>query len=736
MNTQVAMVQAKETFPPESERDYLSVALGAIKRHAVAAIFIFVVVVALFIAALEIVTPRYNATTTIMIEGRNPQVVKMDSVVPAPSTDQDTVSTEIQVLLSRELVGAVVRELDLAHDAEFDVNKPGRLRAAALNAISFASPLLPQQATAPIRAAFERSALTGKSYEDAVIDLALGNLFASAVGRSRAISITFWSINPVTAEKFVSTLARKYIANQELLKLTATEDANRRITEKLSSLQLAAAEAAQSVAAFRIKANLLSGRDSTLIRQQLSETSSELTSAIGERIAAESRLHEIERAAMNPTKESSAQVLGSRIIQELLIHEAKLVGDIAPLVQTLGESNPRLEAARAQVGNVRIQIEMEARKIAAGIRGEYASAVEREDNLRRQFDTLKDEMAKVQESEVNLGQLEQNAQAATNIYEVFLKRAKETAADSAVQVSDARIISQATRPLRPYFPDFKIALPVGAVLAAILAFVATLVMETRDRGIRSQSEAVRLMGIPAAGMIPRYGGHSDIEPYSMIGSAVSDLYMRVAIGHSAKCVVIASALPHEGKTTIGLCLARMAARSGKRALLIDCDLRRSDLRSRLSLPVGPGISDVLKGSADLVEVMVRDAVVPELSIIPCGYPPDNPAGLLSSGTMEDLLADLRQRFDLIVIDTAPIMAAPETMSLALAADETLLFVRWSSTPRATAVAAHRKLRNIGAKVAGVVLTMVDVKRIAKYSSVDGVSYSKEVRRYYSREGSA
>jgi succinoglycan biosynthesis transport protein ExoP len=733
MNTQVATIQAAETFLPENERDYLSAVWHAFKRHALAAFFIFAFVMVLAIVALAVATPRYSATTTVMIEGRSPQVVKMDSVLPAPPTDQDTVSTEIQVLLSRNLVGAVVHELDLAHDAEFDANRPGWLRAVALDAVSFASRFLPQQAADRIRAEFERPALTGQSYEDAVVDLAKRDLSVSAVGRSRAISVTFRSASPVTAEKFVNTLAQRYIESQELLKLTATEDANRRITDKLSGLQQAAAEAAQRAAAFRAKSNLTHGNDSTLVGQQISETSTGLTSAIGERIAAESRLHEIERAAKNPTKESSAQVLGSRVIQELLIHEAKFAGDIAPLVQALGENNPRLEAAHAQVDNIRTRIQTEASKIAAGVRGEYASAVERENNFRGQLDKLKDEMAKVQESEIHLGQLEQNAQAATNIYEVFLKRAKETAADGAVQVSDARVISPAATPLRPYFPDFKIALPVGAVLALVLAFMATLIMETRNRGIRSQSEAGRLMGIPAAGMIPKVGSHSDIEPYSMIGSAVSDLYMRVAMGHSAKCVVIASALPHEGKTTIGLCLARMAGRSGKKALLIDCDLRRSDLRSRLSLPAGPGISDVLQGTADLADVMLRDTVVPELSIVPCGHPADNPAGLLSSRIVEDILAELRQHFDLIVIDTAPIMAAPETMSLAVAADETLLFVRWSSTPRATAVAAYRKLRNVGAKVAGVAVTMVDVKRIAKYSLVDGVSYSKEIRRYYSRE---
>jgi capsular exopolysaccharide synthesis family protein len=735
MSTQIATIQPVDTYLPENEPDYLSAVWHAFKRHVFAAVFIFGCVMALTIAALAVVTPRYKATTIVLVEGSRPPLVKPDSIMPGPPTDPEIVSSEIQVLLSRDLVGAIARELELMHTPEFDPNRYGPLRVAALDALSFVGRLAPDLA-ARFRAVLERPALVGPAYENAAINLIERNLSASAIGRSRAINVTFSSISPVTAEEFVSTLTRRYIENQELLKQTATEDANRRVTEKLSSLQQAAADTAQRVATFRAESNLTQGRDSTLIRQQISETSTELTAAITGRIAAQSRLHEIERAARDPTNDASAQVLDSHVIQELLIHQAKLAGDIARLSQTLGQGNPVLVMARAQADNVMRRVQVEAGKIAAGVRGEFVAAVEREHSLSAQLDKLKKEMARVQEDEVHLGQLEQNADAAKNVYELFLNRAKETAADRAMQLPDARIISHATEPLRPYFPNLKLALPIGAIVAMVLALLAILLMEARERGIRSQSEAGRVMGVPTLGAIPKFGGLPDADPYSMIGAAVSDLYMRIALGRSGKCVLVASALPREGKTTMALCLARMAGRSGKAAVLIDCDLRRSDLRARLSLRDSAGLSDVLKGGISIDDVMVRDVLVSEICIVPCGRPAENPAGLLSSRAMQQLLDDLRQRFDLIVIDTAPIMAAPETMSLAAAADETLLFVKWSGTPRATAVAACRKLRNIGVKVAGVVLTMVDVKRISKYSSVDGISYSKEVRRYYSREGRA
>jgi Mrp family chromosome partitioning ATPase len=144
------------------------------------------------------------------------------------------------------------------------------------------------------------------------------------------------------------------------------------------------------------------------------------------------------------------------------------------------------------------------------------------------------------------------------------------------------------------------------------------------------------------------------------------------------------------------------------------------------------MSDVLKGTSEMSDVIIRDAIVPELYIAPAGAPPDNPGDLLVSQTANEVFDGLKRDFDLIIIDAAPVMAAPETIALATAADEVLLFVKWSSTPRAAALAAHRKLQNVGANLSGIVLTMVDVSRISKYSSIDAVAYSREVRRYYSR----
>jgi polysaccharide biosynthesis transport protein len=716
------------------QSDFLSSVWQCLMRHRLQAIAIILTGTFLVIAGVLVVEPIYSATSMVMIDSRRAQVLNVDMAHPELPLDLDVVSNEVQVLTSRDLVAGVVQKLGLEDDPEFNPNKVGPFRAFALSALEALQPWFPNQVIGAARSVVERRMLHGRQYTDAVIDAVERHLTVYPVGRSRAIMVTFTSIRPALAEQFANTLAQSYIDHQAEMKEQVTEDANRRITDKLAGLRESAADAANRVEEFRVRSGLVDGRDTTLVRQQISEVSSQLIAAESERIASAARLSEVERAGGRRGGDGNAEVLKSALIQQLRIQQSQIAREALPSQVTLGERNPRAEVARAQIADIQRRIDAEVQKVVAAVRGEYQAAVDRESGLRAGLENLKAEMAKVRASEVNLNQLAQNANASREVYESFLKRAKETDAGSTIQSPDAYVISHAASATSPVFPNAKLAIPVGIVMSVALALIVILILEARDRGFHSQSDVWRMLGLASLGMIPDMRRNRVPAPLSLIGTAFTELYMRISMAREHKCLLITSALPREGKTSITLTLARMAALNGKKTLLIDADMRHSNRGLlRPMLTNSTGLSELLTSEVRLDEAVFQDKLVRGVSVLSCGAPVDNPSVLICSAAMRNLLNQARRYYDLVIIDSPPLLVGPEAWMLALFADTTLLFVRWARTPCKTVIAAYQKLLSSGAKVSGVVLTMVNVKRIARYSAADAVPYSKEMRGYYAQD---
>jgi capsular exopolysaccharide synthesis family protein len=213
---------------------------------------------------------------------------------------------------------------------------------------------------------------------------------------------------------------------------------------------------------------------------------------------------------------------------------------------------------------------------------------------------------------------------------------------------------------------------------------------------------------------------------SLVGSVMTDIYMSIK-SDTSRCILLASALPREGKTTVGLLLARVAAINGKRVLFVDGDLRRSGLRPRLRAV--KGLSDVLTEKADTTDAIVSEAQF-GVDVITCGGAVDNPAGMLASGAMRDFISRMRHAYDLVVIDSPAIMAGPDAVILSDLADETLLLVQWARTPREVVGVALRRLVEGGVQALGAILSRTDLKQVRRYSVTDAFSYTKAMRRYY------
>jgi polysaccharide biosynthesis transport protein len=491
---------------------------------------------------------------------------------------------------------------------------------------------------------------------------------------------------------------------------------------------------------------LLVGIDgNTLISQQISELSAQLIVARTSRAEADAKLGQVRRLVqLQGGAGAAADVLGSPIIQALDEQESTVKRDVAALADEFGDRHPRMISARAALRDIQAKITAEVAKVVQKLENDVGVARAREIALQDSLEQLKARMSQSNSAEVQLRALEREVAAERTMLETFLSRYEETSAqtDSAVQQSGARIISRADVPDNPSYPPRSLIVATVFLIAGVLSVLAVLVIEQFDRGYRSGEQVERGLGRRSLGLVPMIRGSAGRgqlpetfllkNPTSMFGEAVRSVFTSVLLapqGAPPKTLLITSAQPHEGKTTLAVCLARMRGLSGKRTVIVETDLRRPAVHRKLEVPRTPGLVELISGEAQLSDVLHRD----ERSgayVIPAGKVTTDPAELLASPQMRNLIDTLAVEFELVILDSPPVIAVSDPRLLAPQVDATILVVRWAQTPRDVAGLAAKQIEESGGRLIGVVLTMVDSKKHAQYGFSDSAYYYGPVRKYY------
>jgi capsular exopolysaccharide synthesis family protein len=222
------------------------------------------------------------------------------------------------------------------------------------------------------------------------------------------------------------------------------------------------------------------------------------------------------------------------------------------------------------------------------------------------------------------------------------------------------------------------------------------------------------------------------KPLSSFSEAFRNLRASISysrLGEPVQVVAVTSSLPGEGKTTTSFCLARTAAIQGSRVIVVDCDLRRRTVNRLMKTEPTVGLLEVLSGEAQLQQAVVVDDAT-GAHVLPLAKSGYTPKEVFGTAAMDRLLGDLRSRYDLVVLDTAPVLPVADTRVLAPKADAVVFLTRWRKTPQHAVEAAFRLLQGTGAHLAGVALTQMDMKQQAKYGYGDPGYYYAEYKKYY------
>ena len=345
------------------------------------------------------------------------------------------------------------------------------------------------------------------------------------------------------------------------------------------------------------------------------------------------------------------------------------------------------------------------------------------------METLKSQREADDRASITLRQLTSEATSARSLFDAFVQGLGRNAAEVEASGANTRILSRAVPPLYPSFPPRMILLVLTLVLSLVMAVLVVAVLEFIDRGYRNPQDLERAHGIPVVGQIPlsRLTGVGDQhpsvtvinQPASRFADAVQTVCASLTcaqLTEQEKVVLVTSAVQGEGKTALAVALGRFAASSGKRVLLIDCDLRHPNVGRSLGQVSKYGIVELWKDQATVSQVIQQDEPS-GLVFFPASSSVPSPGSFLSSPFLNQLVHEARQHFDLVILDFPPVGIVSDAMILSRLADATLMTVRWGRTSRSAVAAAIKRLATIGRPARVAVFSHVNIKRSAQYSYI-------------------
>lgn len=697
--------------------------------------------------ATVFMTPQYSATAYVMIEPGQTRVVEaIEAVVAGSSADTAAVESQVRVLQARALADRIMSVLRLDQDPEFN----GRLEP----------PGLMDQALAPIRQAIAAVVSTAKQWlagasetpkvgdpvralRTQIIDKILSRLEVRIEGRSRVISVTFTSRSPETAANVANTLTEQYIAMQLEGKFEATRNAGQWLNDRVDDLRQRVQMAEAAVEKYRADNGLISAGNVSITTEEASGVGSQLALARSKRADAEARLRELEGAIADGAGAATiSEVLGSGLIQNLRQQEAELERRVSDLSQKLGRSHPDLLSARAELGEIRAKIEVETQKIVQKLNNEVTAATAREAALTESLETLKGRVGQQNQVEVKLRALEREATASRTLLETFLARAEEAGSQADFQQADASVVSMADVPNRPVAPKKSLIVAIGFFAALGIAVLLAFLLEFKESGFRSEEQIEQTLGVASLGLLPslkRSWGRSQ-RPSTYVTKHPASAYvesirslctsLRLSNGdHLPRVILIASALPNEGKTTLATSFASFLSSAGLRAMVIDTDLRKPSVHLALGVAARPGLVDYLKNQAPLTSIIQHDPST-GIDVIAAGRSRTNRTDMLGTDQMKELLGQLRSTYDVIILDSAPLLAVAESRILVRIADKTVFLIRWADTRRNTAKRGLQHVVDAGSNVVGVMLTMVDLQKYSKQRYGEFGHYYPRIEGYY------
>jgi polysaccharide biosynthesis transport protein len=693
------------------------------------------------------VTPLYTATVQVLLDPRKQKTVPGEALVSELALDASTVATEVGLVQTYAVARRVVERLRLVEHAEFGKAPVEIGFLSGLQGFFSALLSLPtDDADLSKGSTQSRRDNTGPA-QLRVIDAVQRALTVKRLAATYFLEISFTHTSPETAANLVNAIADSYLDEQLDARYQAAQRAAGWLGERVVTLRQQLEVSEKAVAEHRGKFNLVSPKGGTLSDQQAAEINAQLVAARAQAVEKKAKYEQARGILESGKIESVAEIMQSPAIVSLRQQEAQAAREEADSLTHYGPEHPAIIKIRAQRNDLRRQIRAEVSRLVSTLGTDYEFALKKEQSLDAGLKELTGADHRNDAAVIRLRELERETQANKVLYESLLSRFKEAEQQSSLPTAQSRIVAPALRPAGPSYPSRQRVLMLALAGGLILGFGAAFLLEYLEDGFATIEQVEQTLQLPVLAMVPqladrerRIQGHLvpipeyiAHKPLSRFGESVRSVRVSTQLSgadQQPRLMMVTSAIPSEGKTTIALSLAFSAALSHQRVLVMDCDLRHSWTSKYFNLTEGPGLTDLLLGQAT-AEQAFRRGPIPQMSILPAGTTTLHAPDMLGSETMSALLQVLRPLYDAVIIDAPPLTPVIDSALLSKHVDKVVFVVRWRTTPRDIAARAVAAIDRPRQKIAGVVLNNIQLGRLSSYSPYYSY-YHKRYQNYYAQ----
>jgi succinoglycan biosynthesis transport protein ExoP len=680
--------------------------------------------------------PIYRASASIVLESQQANVVNVEEMYTVDTYDYNYVQTQFEILKSRSLAERVVRRLQLHKHPAFLPKE--KVQEDPWYSINLKSLLPAREKEPPVQLTQE------EKDEQAILGITsavAGGLQLSPVEHSYVVYLDFESTDRQLAAQIVNAIAEEFISSNLENRLSGTLQATDWLSGRLEDLKQNLRQSEQALQDFRDREGLVDIEGVTgLGGNELKTLSLRLQEASKARIEAQNIKEDVQGMTRASTDElmTIPAVLKHQGISEIKRDHSIAERRVAELSKRYGPKHPKMIAAQSDLSVANDDLATEVRKIVSGISREYEVALRNEQQLQTNWEARKSDMQNFNRVEFQLRELQRDVETNRQLYDIFFTRIKGVSETGGLEKPHARIVDRALTPDGSVKPNKRLSITLAFILGVALGCAVAILLDILDNTIKFPDDVQDKLHAPLVGTIPKQKTNKQgefaqfwQEPHSQYAEAIRTIRTGLVLSgldDPAKIIVVTSTVPGEGKSTIVLNLAAALAQM-ENTLVIGGDLRRPSLAKKCGLaPNQQGLSHFVSGAAKLEDCIQYMEHI-KLHVMPAGIIPPDPLEMLSSKRFVEALATLSERFDRIVIDSAPLQAVSDALILASYAQSVIYVVKADAT---AATQVQKCIASIVANnepLTGVVLNQFDARKVRSYYGNKYAQYSD----YYQSE---